>query len=168
LDEPTNHLDISSKNILKEAVKNFTGTALIVSHDRDFLDGLADKVYEFSNQNLREYIGGIGEYLKEKNFNSLSDAELRQKEPKDVDKQAVSENRINYEEQKEQAKKIRRQEKLIKASENEITKLESKISELENDFIQGNSDTEKLDKYQRIKHLLEQKLYEWEILCEGL
>ncbi|MDR2684343.1 MAG: ATP-binding cassette domain-containing protein, partial [Prevotellaceae bacterium] len=112
LDEPTNHLDISSKNILKEAVKNFTGTAVMVSHDRDFLEGMVTKVYEFSNKKITEHIGGIEEFLKMKNFNLQNEVELRNTEKKSVTT-SISENKLNYEEQREQAKKIRKQKKLI-------------------------------------------------------
>ena len=168
LDEPTNHLDISAKNVLKEAIKKFTGTAVIVSHDRDFLDGLVDKVYEFSNKKIIEYTGGIEDFLRVKNFNSLHQIELKNTAKRVIETKEISENRQNYTERKERAKQIKKQEKLIENYEKEIAVLENEISFLETQFAGGNSTEDLFVKYHKIKHLLGQKMYEWELLCENL
>ncbi|MDR0829810.1 MAG: ABC-F family ATP-binding cassette domain-containing protein [Prevotellaceae bacterium] len=176
LDEPTNHLDISSKNVLKEAIKNFSGTAVIVSHDRDFLDSLVTKVYEFSNKKITEHIGGIDDFLRTKNFSSLNEVELRtnlagtmQLGSRGVTcRGAINRASTSYEEQKELAKKARRHEKLISETETEISSLETQLSDLETAFAQGNSTAESTINYNKTKHLLEQKMYEWEVLNEEL
>ncbi|MDR1543592.1 MAG: ABC-F family ATP-binding cassette domain-containing protein [Prevotellaceae bacterium] len=164
LDEPTNHLDIPSKNILKEAVKNFTGTAIMVSHDREFLDGLVDKVYEFADKKVTEHIGGIEDFLNAKKISSIQEIELRVKMQK-VDNQEVSDNKLSYKEQKELQKKQHKQGKLIAQAEEKISAFEQELAEMEKQFADGNTDAELTQKYKKIKRLLEQKIYEWELLC---
>jgi ATP-binding cassette subfamily F protein 3 len=164
LDEPTNHLDIQAKNILKEAIGKFNGTAVIVSHDRDFLDGLVTKIYEFKDKKAVEYLGGIEDFLQKKNFDSLSEIELRNPIKKDTVTNSVSENKLNYEEQRQQAKKIRRAQKQVEKAEEEIARLEEEIVKMEIYFANGTSSEENLAKYNKTKHLLEQKMYEWEVL----
>ena len=132
LDEPTNHLDLVSKEVLKEAIKAFDGTAIIVSHDREFLDGLVEKVYEFGEGKVREHLGGIYDFLQSKKIDSLTTLELSKNvsspEPEPV---AKTENKLNYAERKELQKQLNRIEKAIKETEKDIEKYETRVKELE-------------------------------------
>lgn len=168
LDEPTNHLDISTKNVLKDAIRQFPSSAIIVSHDRDFLDGLVDKVYEFADKKIIEHIGGIGDFLRAKNFNSLYQIEIKNTDKKDIAPQAVSDSKLQYEQNKERARQIKKQERQIELLESDIADLEKEIARLEAEFTDGNSSDELSVKYHKTQHLLEQKMYEWEILSEDL
>lgn len=168
LDEPTNHLDISTKNVLKDAIRQFPSSAIIVSHDRDFLDGLVDKVYEFADKKIIEHIGGIGDFLRAKNFNSLYQIEIKNTDKKDIAPQAVSDSKLQYEQNKERARQIKKQERQIELLEGDIAGLEKEIARLEAEFTDGNSSDELSVKYHKTQHLLEQKMYEWEILSEDL
>ena len=168
LDEPTNHLDISTKNVLKDAIRQFQSSAIIVSHDRDFLDGLVDKVYEFADKKIIEHIGGIGDFLRAKNFNSLHQIEIKNTDKKDIAPQAVSDSKLQYEQNKERARQIKKQERQIELLESDIADLEKEIARLEAEFTDGNSSDELSVKYHKTQHLLEQKMYEWEILSEEL
>ena len=168
LDEPTNHLDISTKNVLKDAIRQFPSSAIIVSHDRDFLDGLVDKVYEFADKKIIEHIGGIGDFLRAKNFNSLHQIEIKNTDKKDIAPQAVSDSKLQYEQNKERARHIKKQERQIELLEGDIAGLEKEIARLEAEFTDGNSSDELSVKYHKTQHLLEQKMYEWEILSEEL
>ena len=133
LDEPTNHLDMRSKDILKEALKTFDGTAIIVSHDRDFLSGLVDKVYEFGNQKVKEHLGGIYEFLERKKIESLRELERNNKPLQELipceTKQSIS--NLSYEERKEQQRQIKRLEKIIADLENQIEKMEEEARKME-------------------------------------
>ena len=168
LDEPTNHLDISTKNVLKDAIRQFQSSAIIVSHDRDFLDGLVDKVYEFADKKIIEHIGGIGDFLRAKNFNSLHQIEIKNTDKKDIAPQAVSDSKLQYEQNKERSRQIKKQERQIELLESDIADLEKEIARLEAEFTDGNSSDELSVKYHKTQHLLEQKMYEWEILSEEL
>jgi len=168
LDEPTNHLDISTKNVLKDAIRQFQSSAIIVSHDRDFLDGLVDKVYEFADKKIIEHIGGIGDFLRAKNFNSLHQIEIKNTDKKDIAPQVVSDSKLQYEQSKERARQIKKQERQIELLESEIADLEKEIARLEAEFTDGNLSDELSVKYHKTQHLLEQKMYEWEILSEEL
>ena len=168
LDEPTNHLDISTQNVLKDAIRQFPSSAIIVSHDRDFLDGLVDKVYEFADKRIIEHIGGIGDFLRAKNFNSLHQIEIKNTDKKDIAPQAVSDSKLQYEQNKERARQIKKQERQIELLEGDIADLEKEIARLEAEFTDGNSSDELSVKYHKTQHLLEQKMYEWEILSEEL
>ena len=172
LDEPTNHLDIPSKEVLKQAVKDFDGTAIIVSHDRDFLDGLVDKVYEFSNKKVREHLGGIYDFLRKKQIDSLAELNktVAEKEVK-VTEPVVEErssNQISYEARKELNRKIRKAERSMEEAEKAVEKIEAEIAEME-EMLQkpeNVADGTLFQKYEAKKHELEQKMYEWEILGE--
>ncbi|MBO4482503.1 MAG: ABC-F family ATP-binding cassette domain-containing protein [Prevotella sp.] len=139
LDEPTNHLDMQSKDVLKEAIRAFDGTAIIVSHDRDFLDGLVDKVYEFGGGKVREHLGGIYEYLRFHNAETIEEATTSQtaspyalshREEAGEQKEAPqTDNALSYAERKEQQKKINKIQKQIKACEEKIATLEAKLDE---------------------------------------
>ena len=142
LDEPTNHLDMRSKDILKEALKEFDGTAIIVSHDREFLDGLVDKVYEFGNQRVKEHLGGIYEFLEKKKIETLRELERNFKPAQEkTDSQSVgitkenpsrkSDGNLTYEERKEQQRQIKRLEKTIADLENQIEKMEEETKRME-------------------------------------
>jgi len=169
LDEPTNHLDIQSKNVLKEAIKAFNGTVIIVSHDRDFLDGLVEKIYEFKNKNLREFIGDIHQFLE---MRRVEDGIVLTKNTTTATveeaTESVSENKLNYEMRKEWSKKIRKQEKQISDTELAIGKLEQNIAEIEVKLSAGENSPEICDLYKKQSHALEQKMYEWQLLSENL
>ena len=174
LDEPTNHLDMRSKEVLKEAIKAFNGTAIIVSHDRDFLDGLVTKVYEFGNKKVREHLGGIYDFLEYKKMESLQELEANQPGSlRSNNQQAAklpSENKLNFEARKELNRKIRKAEKEVNEAEATIAALEKEITEMEG-LLQNPdyaSDPSFIIKLQARQRELEQKLYEWELLSEQL
>ena len=130
LDEPTNHLDMLSKDILKNALIQYDGTLIIVSHDRDFLQGLTNKVYEFRKPNIKEYIGDIYDFLEQKNLNHLKELEIAAKQqPQKVVAEPVSQNKINYERKKQIDAKLRKVDKEIQRLEEAIGKLEAELAE---------------------------------------
>ena len=180
LDEPTNHLDIKTKDILKEAIKDFTGTVIIVSHDRYFLDGLVDKVYEFNDGKVKENLGGIYDFLQKKNLNSLKQLELSKlnnnssensikiNSDDNIKNPSAKESKLNYAEQKEKAKAISQTEKQIKNFEIEIEKLELEISEIEEKLSKGEVSDDILAAYETAKNKLEECMKQWEEASEQL
>ncbi|MDY4537230.1 MAG: ABC-F family ATP-binding cassette domain-containing protein [Sodaliphilus sp.] len=169
LDEPTNHLDIRTKDILKEAIKEFDGTVIVVSHDRDFLDGLVDKVYEFGNGLVKEHLCGIYEFLEYKKLSSLQELEKSDAPQKDsaAKTEEVSQSKLSYLEQKEAQKRIRRAEKRIKELETKINTYESEIKEIENLLSSGtNTDQSIYTKHQELNEALENAMMEWETANE--
>ncbi len=132
LDEPTNHLDMRSKDILKQALVKFDGTLIIVSHDRYFLDGLVDKVYEFRDNKIRQHIGGIYDFLRRRKVESMKEIEIKEKAQSAVSKEKSSDNKAQYLERKENDKKRRSIQNKIDKSEKEIEKLEKEIQTLNN------------------------------------
>ncbi|MDR1781057.1 MAG: ABC-F family ATP-binding cassette domain-containing protein, partial [Tannerella sp.] len=169
LDEPTNHLDMRSKDVLKDALRDFDGTLIVVSHDREFLDGLVDKVYEFGNCRVREHLGGIYEFLERKQIESLRELE-RKNIQTSVDNQSVAQNdtsvkssKLTYEEQKEQSRTIRRMEKAVAEAESRIEKLESEIAatELRMTTPEGASDTALYTRHEQLKNALSDAMEEW-------
>ncbi len=173
LDEPTNHLDMRSKDVLKEAIKAFDGTAIVVSHDREFLDGLVTKVYEFGNKKVREHMGGIYEFLKKKKIENLNELGLSQSQTTVIEVPAekeVSENKLSYEARKELNKKIRKAEKEVELAENSVEKFENEIAEMQTQLENPEkaSDPEFIMLLQKKQRELERKMYEWEILAEEL
>jgi len=172
LDEPTNHLDMRSKDVLKEAIKAFDGTVIVVSHDREFLDGLVTKVYEFGNKKVREHLGGIYEFLQYKRMDSLRDLEIANslKSAAEGKDKVVSENKLSYEARKEQNRKIKKAERAVEDIENTIAVIEAELADMDKQLEKPEkaSDTEYIQLYQRKKRELEQKVYEWELLSEEL
>ncbi len=171
LDEPTNHLDIRSKEILKQALVDYDGTVIVVSHDREFLDGLVSCVYEFKDKKVKQHLGGIYDFLRRKKIESMK--ELEKKDApliQDVKTQKVEEaEKVSFEERKEINKNINKFEKSIEKNEQEIATLEQKIAEMDGILAETNgSDPEIFKKYDRLKKELENKMYEWEILHEQL
>lgn len=169
LDEPTNHLDLVSKEVLKEAIKAFDGTAIIVSHDREFLDGLVEKVYEFGEGKVREHLGGIYDFLQSKKIDSLTTLELSKNvsspEPEPVIK---TENKLNYAERKELQKQLNRIEKAIKETEKDIEKYETRVKELEEILLKPEhaSDMGLINEYTNITAQLEKANEKWLELSE--
>lgn len=170
LDEPTNHLDMVSKDVLKEAIKAFDGTAIIVSHDREFLDGLVTKVYEFGDGKVREHLGGIYDFLQHRQIASLDQLGVRQEEKKEPVKIVISDNKQNYLDRKEQQKKVRRLERSIAEVEDKISSLEERIRELDSILCtpEGASDMTIVTEYTSIKKVIDQETARWEQLSEEL
>lgn len=182
LDEPTNHLDMPSKDVLKEAIKAFDGTAIIVSHDREFLDGLVTKVYEFGGGKVREHIGGIYDFLQTHNIDSLDSLGHHQatttiQQPAssgnstcNEQQQAENSAKQSYEERKEQQKKIRKAEKAVKDSEAKIETLEKRLKELDEMLCQPEraSDMKLINEYTSVKKTLDEEVERWEQLSEEL
>lgn len=172
LDEPTNHLDIRSKDVLKEAIKAFNGTAVIVSHDREFLDGLVAKVYEFGNKKVKEHLGGIFDFLEAKKIESLRELEINSitQKNENVETKITSENKLNYEARKELNRKIRKAEKEVEEIELVIHNYESEIEKMQQELNNPEkaSDPEFIMSLQKKQRELEQRMYEWEILSENL
>ena len=170
LDEPTNHLDMVSKDVLKEAIKAFDGTAIIVSHDREFLDGLVTKVYEFGDGRVREHLGGIYDFLQHRQIASLDQLGVKQEEKKEPVKIVISDNKQNYLDRKEQQKKVRRLERSIAEVEDKISSLEERIRELDSILCtpEGASDMTIVTEYTSIKKVIDQETARWEQLSEEL
>ena len=174
LDEPTNHLDMQSKDVLKEAIKAFDGTVILVSHDRDFLDGLVDKVYEFGGGKVREHLGGIYEYLRFHNAENITDAlgsgtapKLEEQEKKTVaNEHKDKDSALSYAERKEQQKKISRIQKQVKESEKRIEDMEAKLEELGKQLEQPEnaSDMTLVNKYTELQSSLDEEMQKWEEL----
>ena len=170
LDEPTNHLDMRTKDILKTALQQFDGTLIVVSHDRDFLDGLVEKVYEFGGHRVREHLGGIYDFLAKKQLNNLQQLEVRQKamEPDNAGA-TVSAGRLSYQEQKERERRIRQAEKRVKILEQQIETLENDIRAIEEELATGNSaDPNIYQRHGMLNTELERVMAEWEVACEEL
>ena len=163
-----------SKNVLKEAIKEFDGTVIVVSHDREFLDGLVTKVYEFGGGVVKEHIGGIYDFLQKKKIESLNELQLSASPTMSATKkeelETVSENKLSYEAQKELNKKIRKLEKRIADCEQKIEKLETEIGEVEADMAtpEGASDMALYEKHQKLKKDLDQTVEEWETVSMEL
>jgi ATP-binding cassette subfamily F protein 3 len=181
LDEPTNHLDLASKDVLKKAIKEFDGTAIIVSHDRDFLDELVEKVYEFGGGKVREHIGGIRDYLSMKKLDNLQQLELSKsptiqsassslKEEKSGKGEAatgnVTETKLSYQEQKELNRRIRKLERQVEEAENEIEELETTLAEMEQELAtpEGASNVTMLQNYLETKAKMDRIMNNWERL----
>jgi ATP-binding cassette subfamily F protein 3 len=173
LDEPTNHMDITSKDILKRALQSYQGTLVLVSHDRDFLDGLADKVYEFKDGSVKEYLGGLTGFLERKNISSIE--QLEQEPNQEGAQSKIAENTtqvkteaaVSYQQQKEIEREAKRKKARIEKCEEEISALEERISEKE-ELLSVNDNNLSLprilEEYAKLKEALDDKLQEWESL----
>lgn len=167
LDEPTNHLDIATKEILKEALRKFDGTLIVVSHDRDFLDGLVDKVYEFGGKRVREHLGGIYDFLRSKGLQDLKAIEKGQPgaplpESTTPLEAAKAKTKTDYLEQKEKEKARKRLQKNAVKLEEEIEWHEAKLKSLETKMAEGDTSASILKEYQDTKELLEEAMPRWE------
>ncbi|MFO7615675.1 MAG: ABC-F family ATP-binding cassette domain-containing protein [Bacteroidales bacterium] len=168
LDEPTNHLDLRSKQVLKEALMKFTGTLILVSHDRDFLDGLVGKIYEFRQKRIKEHPGNIFEFLKKKRISTLREIERRDSAPRVVEAEAtVSDNKQRYEEKKELERRKRKVQARITRAEGKIEELEQRIKVIEAFLtdpvsMESNSGSDPFLEYEQLKGDLEKALIEWE------
>ena len=172
LDEPTNHLDMASKDVLKEAIKAFDGTAIIVSHDREFLDGLVTKVYEFGGGQVREHLGGIYDFLQSRKIDELSElgkSVTTKMEPAATTPPAKTGN-TSYAEHKEQQKRLKRAEKAVKESETKIEKMEQRLKELDELLMipENASDMTLVTEYTSTKKALDEEVERWEQLSEEL
>lgn len=179
LDEPTNHLDMRSKDVLKEAIRDFDGTVIIVSHDRDFLNGLATKVYEFGGGMVKEHLGGIYDFLQKKrieNLNelqktpSLSESPTGVKKPLAAEASQVSSGRLSYEEQKELNKRLKKLERRVADCEAEIEQIESAIAILEEKMAtpEGASDMSIYEQHRKLKQQLDRVMEEWDVASTEL
>lgn len=180
LDEPTNHLDMQSKDVLKAALQDFDGTLICVSHDRDFLNGLVSKVYEFGGGRVKEHLGGIYDFLRAKRIDSLHELERSNTQMNPTTYRRPTDGiptvnanvepttaKLDYAAQKAAAAEKRKKEKQIAEVENAIAALEEKQAEMEQILsLPENQTQENFQKYESIKHQIEQKMYEWEILSE--
>ncbi len=181
LDEPTNHLDMKTKDILKQAIKDFNGTVIVVSHDREFLDGLVEKVYEFGGGKVKECLGGIYEFLEKKKLASLAELELSksptasQKTNKDSEKKAEQDStdfpastgkaaaKLSYAEQKEHDKLVKRVQKKVTDAEKEIERLETEIASVETEIAQGDYNADLYDRHATLQKQLDNAMSIWEL-----
>lgn len=173
LDEPTNHLDMRTKDILKNAIKEFDGTVIVVSHDRFFLDGLVEKVYEFGGGKVRENLGGIYEFLEKKNLESLAELDRsannsgksteKIKDTDSLEKETLSSGKLNYAEQKEKARVKNRAEKSVAKLEEEIGILEESLKTIEEKISSGDTSPATLEEYASAQKKLEETMSKWEM-----
>ena len=170
LDEPTNHLDMRTKDVLKQAIKDFDGTVIVVSHDREFLDGLVEKVYEFGGGRVKECLGGIYDFLEKKRIVNLAELELS-KSP-EITKEKVVEQpkekpqpdrRLSYAEQRERDKRIRRQRKRVEELEAEVAAVEEELKSIEDEIAAGNVGNEILTRHAETQKRLENTMSLWEL-----
>ena len=176
LDEPTNHLDMASKDVLKEAIRAFDGTAIVVSHDREFLDGLVTKVYEFGGGKVKEHLGGIYDFLQSRNISELSQLQSAPNSPNTSvssspsSSSSPSPNAQSYAERKEEQKRIRKAEKAVEESERKISNMERRLKELDDLLMkpENASNMEFVTEYTSTKKALDEEVERWEKLSEEL
>ncbi len=183
LDEPTNHLDMRTKDILKQAIKDFNGTVIVVSHDRQFLDGLVEKVYEFGGGQVKECLGGIYDFLEKKKLENLTDLERKevlsapskaqapQPKPETEADKAPAEARptkLTYQEQKEREKMVRQAQKKVTQAEQEIEKLEADKAAIEEQFAQGITSDDLMRQHSAIQKALDNAMSVWELVSQEL
>ncbi len=165
LDEPTNHLDMKTKDVLKQAIADFDGTVIVVSHDRDFLDGLVEKVYEFGGGKVREHLGGIYDFLQHKQMESLRELEKSVPSKTDNDQiqePAVSSGKQSYAEKKEFEKQIRKAERLVKDAEAKVSQLEAVLTVVEDKLAAGATDNDLFERHGEVSKSLDAAMSEWE------
>lgn len=171
LDEPTNHLDMRTKDVLKEAIQAFDGTVILVSHDRDFLDGLVTKVYEFGDGLVREHLGGIYDFLQKKELQDLKSLEAAPTQSAaNADAPRQAQGKLSYEEQKEQARQLRKVEKEVKEKEEAISRIEAALQDLEQQMStpEGATDAALISQYASLQKELEQTMADWEAAASRL
>ena len=184
LDEPTNHLDMRTKDVLKQAIRDFNGTVIVVSHDREFLDGLVSKVYEFGGGRVREHLGGIYDFLESRKLESLRELEQRNPATTVTDKKVVTPkseaepaisaasegSKLSYEEQKELARRLRKAEKEVADTEKRVADLEAQIASLEEKLStpEGAADTSLYEQHGQLKKQLDDAMWQWSEASETL
>ncbi|MBR5324036.1 MAG: ABC-F family ATP-binding cassette domain-containing protein [Muribaculaceae bacterium] len=170
LDEPTNHLDMSTKDVLKKAIEAFDGTVIIVSHDREFLDGLVSKVYEFGGGKVTEHLGGIYDFLQKRKIDSLTELEKKKVEKKEEQPKEISENKLSYLERKEIQRKIRQFQNAVNDAEKRIAKVEEKIAEIEKELAtpEGFANIDLCQKHGELNRELAVIMEYWEEQCQKL
>ena len=170
LDEPTNHLDMSTKDVLKKAIEAFDGTVIIVSHDREFLDGLVSKVYEFGGGKVTEHLGGIYDFLQKRKIDSLTELEKKKVEKIEEKPKEISENKLSYLERKEIQRKIRQFQNAVNDAEKRIAKVEEKIAEIEKELAtpEGFSNIDLCQKHGELNRELAVIMEYWEEQCQKL
>jgi ATP-binding cassette subfamily F protein 3 len=162
LDEPTNHLDIRSKEVLKSALQRYDGTLIVISHDRDFLDGLVEEMYEFKDGQVKQFLGGVYDFLKSKKVDSIREFEQKEKVVVKVEK-SVSDNKLTFEEKKQLEKDLKRVQNKINNLEKEVERLESNIEELNIKLMNTSSYSDDLlVQYNQAKVALEKAMNDWE------
>lgn len=163
LDEPTNHMDMRSKDILKNALTKYDGTLVVVSHDREFLDGLVDKVYEFRDGGVKEYLGGIYYFLEKRKIDSLSEIERKNATPAASAAAAPSSGKLSYEQRKEQEKLLRRLRKAVETIESELAEVEAQIKAMDERLAAANGyDAADYARYDELKARYDHLMHEWE------
>ncbi|MBQ2413764.1 MAG: ABC-F family ATP-binding cassette domain-containing protein [Rikenellaceae bacterium] len=164
MDEPTNHMDMRSKDILKEALMRFDGTVVVVSHDREFLDGMVDKIYEFRDGGVKEYLGGIYYFLEKRKVESLAEIERKATTTTATkDSTAPSSGKLSYEQKKEQEKQIRKLRKAVEAIETELAEIEGQIAEYDARFASATEYNEAdYRAYNELKTRYDHQMHEWE------
>ncbi len=179
LDEPTNHLDMPSKDVLKQAIKDFDGTVIVVSHDREFLDGLVEKVYEFGGGKVRECLGGIYEFLEKKKLASLQELELSKSAPSaqtaqpapvesSVEANKPEQRKLTYAEQRERDKMLRRAAKKVAEAEGAVSEAESALADIEAKIAAGNVENDIFNQHQAATRRVETAMSLWELACQEL
>ncbi|KGF16016.1 glycosyl transferase family 2 [Prevotella sp. S7-1-8] len=174
LDEPTNHLDMQSKDVLKEAIKAFDGTVIVVSHDREFLDGLVSKVYEFAGGKVTEHLGGIYDYLRSHNaetiHEAIADATTSKVEPKEAPEDVSADTKQNYLERKEKQKKIKKAARAVENSESKIASMERRLKQIDQLLAlpENASNIELVTEYTSTKAALDKENDNWMALSEKL
>lgn len=179
LDEPTNHLDMPSKDVLKQAIKDFDGTVIVVSHDREFLDGLVEKVYEFGGGKVRECLGGIYEFLEKKKLASLQELELSKSAPSaqtappapvesSVEANKPEQRKLTYAEQRERDKMLRRAAKKVAEAEGAVSEAESTLADIEAKIAAGNVENDIFNQHQAATRRVETAMSLWELACQEL
>ncbi len=170
LDEPTNHLDMQSKDILKNALLQFEGTLIVVSHDRDFLQGLTDKVFEFKNKQIKPYIGDIYDFLESRKLETLKQLEINNKNNDNYKNEVITENKINWEKKRESDKEIRKIKNKIQKCEEDISKIEDEIERLDKVLANPEEHKKEFEKgdiyktYQDLKNKIDEQMLLWEEL----
>ena len=163
LDEPTNHMDMRSKDILKRALQKYDGTVIVVSHDRDFLDGIVDRVYEFRDGGVKEYLGGIYYFLEKRKIESLHEIERRADAPAVSAPREASAGKLSYEQRKEQEKLLRRLRKAVESVETELADVEKQIADYDRKFAESAAYNEAdYAAYEQLKRRYDHLMHEWE------